>query len=142
MAVLSGDWDGSYWTASSAARGKLKLFIGAGVESEYGDVTLTTPLGEHPIADEGPAHRAHTRLAQSLRIDLARVVDGRLMGVLEPYVSPDCGCVVTTTFSGAISGDTIRGTFARRGNGGDVDGEWMAIRAPRSVLFKGGNQVR
>jgi hypothetical protein len=82
-------------------------------------------------ADEGEQHRAHTRLAQSLRIDFVRVAPGAVSGTLEPYTAPDCNCIVSTTFTGMIQRDTIRGTFATRGkNGGSRDGEWRLVRKP------------
>src|SRR6266566_2530744 len=107
IATLTGDWDGEYWSGGpSGRRGTLKFYIGAGTDSTFGDVTMVTPMGEsvQPV-DQGPVHRAHTRLAQSLRIDFARVANGAVTGVLEPYIAPDCECEVTTTFTGTISGD-------------------------------------
>jgi hypothetical protein len=130
IAALTGDWHGEYWSNASERRGSLRFFIGAGADSSFGDVTMFTPMGQllRP-ADEGEQHRAHTRLAQSLRIDFARVGGGAVTGTLEPYIAPDCNCTVSTTFTGTIQRDTIRGTFATRGeSGGSRDGEWRLVR--------------
>lgn len=130
-ATLTGDWDGAYWSGGPGdRRGTLKFYIGPGADSTFGDVAMLTPLGlpVQPV-DQGPAHRAHTRLAQSLRVDFARVTSDSVTGVLEPYIAPDCECEVSTTFIGAIVGDTIRGTFATRGMpGGNRDGAWRLVR--------------
>src|SRR5258705_6001826 len=108
-ASLSGDWTGFYWNGGSSRRGSLKFYIGAaGEDSTFGDVTMFSPLGERmQPADQGPAHRAHTRLAQALRVDFVRAADGQVTGTLEPYIAPDCLCKVSTTFTGAFVGDTI-----------------------------------
>jgi len=68
-------------------------------------------------------------MAQSLRIDFVNVSFGGVRGVLEPYIAPDCKCTVTTRFTGAIVGDTIRGTFITRGDViGIRDGVWFMVR--------------
>lgn len=131
VASLSGDWTGSYWNGGSARRGALKFYIGAvGEDSTFGDVTMFSPLGERmQPADQGPAHRAHTRMAQTLRVDLVRVAGGQVTGTLEPYIAPDCLCKVSTTFTGAFVGDTIRGTFVTTGGTTENrDGRWQLVR--------------
>jgi hypothetical protein len=130
-ASLSGDWTGSYWNGGSAKRGTLKFFIGVGEEdATFGDVTMLSPLGERmQPADQGPAHRAHTRLAQALRVDFARAASGEVTGTLEPYIAPDCLCKVSTTFTGSFVGDTLRGTFVSTGGTRENrDGKWQLVR--------------
>jgi hypothetical protein len=131
VASLSGDWTGSFWNGGSARRGTLKFYIGAGEEdSSFGDVTMFSPLGERmQPADQGPAHRAHTRLAQALRVDFVRMDGGLVVGTLEPYIAPDCLCKVSTTFTGSFAGDTIRGTFVTTGGTKESrDGKWQLVR--------------
>jgi hypothetical protein len=129
VASLSGDWSGTYWNGASR-RGALKFYIGAGEDDTFGDVTMFSPLGERmQPADQGPAHRAHTRLAQSLRVDFDWEAGGKLTGTLEPYIAPDCLCKVTTTFTGTFVGDTLRGTFTTTGGTKEVvDGQWQLVR--------------
>jgi hypothetical protein len=129
-ASLSGDWTGSYWNGGSTKRGTLKFFIGAGEDDSFGDVTMFSPLGERmQPADQGPAHRAHTRLAQSLRVDFEWAPGGQVTGTLEPYIAPDCLCKVTTTFTGSFVGDTLRGTFATTGATKESrEGKWQLVR--------------
>ncbi|MFL5605143.1 MAG: hypothetical protein ACJ8AD_01735 [Gemmatimonadaceae bacterium] len=129
-ASLSGDWTGSYWNGGSARRGALKFYIGKGEDDSFGDVTMLSPLGERmQPADQGPAHRAHTRLAQTLRVDFDWAPGGQLTGSLEPYIAPDCLCKVTTTFTGTFVGDTIRGTFVTTGGTTENrEGKWQLVR--------------
>jgi hypothetical protein len=136
MPSLSGDWSGGYWNGSAGRHGSLKFFVGIGEDSTFGDVTMVSPYGDRPQpADQGAGHRAHTRLAQVLRMDFVRATDGAVTGTLEPYISPECVCTVTTTFSGTIAGDTIRGAFLTRGPAGEtIDGQWKLVR--RSARIK------
>jgi hypothetical protein len=129
-ASLSGDWAGSYWSGATTRHGKLKFYIGAGEDDTFGDVTMFSPLGERmQPADQGPAHRAHTRLAQSLRVDFEWAPGGKVIGALEPYIAPDCLCKVSTIFTGSFVGDTIRGTFVTTGGSKEVhDGQWQLVR--------------
>jgi hypothetical protein len=130
VASLGGDWSGQYSNGAASRHGSLKLFIGEGADSTFGDVTMIDALGERlQPADEGPAHRAHTRLAQVLRVDLVRDAAGEVTGTLEPYIEPECLCTVTTTFTGTVVGDTIRGTFVTRNASGESrDGQWKLVR--------------
>jgi hypothetical protein len=129
-ASLGGDWTGSYWSEGSARRGALKFYIGTGEDDTFGDVTMLSPLGERlQPADQGPAHRAHTRLAQTLRVDFERAADGQIIGRLEPYIAPDCLCKVSTAFTGVFAGDTLRGTFVTTGGSKENrDGHWQLVR--------------
>ena len=109
--------------------------LAAGADTAYGDVLMFAPLGQ-PLraADRPEEHMMHGRQAQSLRIQFARVGFGSVVGVLEPYIAPDCSCPATTRFSGAVVGDTIRGTFVTTTErSGTTDGKWFVIRHAAST---------
>jgi hypothetical protein len=130
IASIRGDWSGEYWSASSERRGTMSFTIAATADSAFGDVIMLTPLGQQlrPV-DAGDQHRLHSASAQALRIDFVRVGGGMVSGTLEPYIAPDCNCQVSTTFTGNVLGDTIRGTFVTNGRqGGNRDGMWMMAR--------------
>ena len=130
IAALRGEWSGEYWSNASERRGALSFTIAAHADSAFGDVIMFTPLGQQvrPV-DSGDQHRLHSSSTQALRIDFVRVGGGMVSGTLEPYVAPDCNCQVSTTFTGNVLGDTIRGTFITNGaQGGNRDGMWMMAR--------------
>ena len=130
IAALRGDWSGEYWGNTSDRRGSLNFTISATADSAFGDVIMLNPQGQQirPI-DSGDLHRLHSTSAQALRIDFVRVGGGMVSGTLEPYIAPDCNCQVSTTFTGNVLGDTIRGTFVTNGRqGGNRDGMWMMTR--------------
>ncbi|NUP57198.1 MAG: hypothetical protein HOQ17_05920 [Gemmatimonadaceae bacterium] len=133
IAALRGKWSGEYWGTTSERRGSLSFTISATADSAFGDVIMLTPQGQQlrPV-DAGDRHRLHTASAQALRIDFVRIGAGMVSGTLEPYIAPDCECQVSTTFTGNVLGDTIRGTFiTNRRQGGNRDGMWMMTRRAR-----------
>ena len=132
IAALRGSWTGEYWSGASERRGVLNFAIATRSDSAFGDVTMFTPLGQQVRpADSGDQHRVHSASTQALRIDFVRVGGGMVSGTLEPYIAPDCNCQVSTTFTGNVVGDTIRGTFITNGpQGGNRDGRWVMARRP------------
>ena len=129
IAALRGEWAGEYWSGASERRGALNFSISTRSDSAFGDVTMFTPLGQQlRPADSGDQHRVHSASTQALRIDFVRVGGGSVSGTLEPYIAPDCNCQVSTTFTGNVVGDTIRGTFVTNGPGGSRGGQWMMAR--------------
>jgi hypothetical protein len=80
-------------------------------------------------ADNPAQHRLHARSPQVLQVSFVAVADARVSGTLEPYLAPDCQCVVHTTFTGSISGDVVKGTFVTRVPGGaEQGGRWKVMR--------------
>jgi hypothetical protein len=130
ISALRGDWTGEYWSGAAERRGVLNFTISSRADSAFGDVIMFTPLGQQiRPADAGEQHRLHAASTQALRIDFVRIGAGMVSGTLEPYIAPDCNCQVSTTFTGNVVGDTIRGTFITNGpQGGNRDGRWMMAR--------------
>lgn len=136
MSNLTGEWSGEYWGAANGRSGTITFSLGGARDSVFGEVTMVDPSGRTPrAADTGEQHRLHVHAVQSLAIAFVRVEDGKVTGKMEPYVAPDCDCVVNTSFTGAIHGDSISGSFITRTPQGDVDqGRWSVTRsggAPR-----------
>jgi hypothetical protein len=130
IAGLAGEWSGEYSGAQSGRSGSIVLRITAGRDTAFGDVTMVGDAGQRVVAaDDARDHLAHARSADVLRITFVRVAEGRVSGALEPYTAPDCRCVVSTTFSGAVQGDVVQGTFVTRGASGlEQTGRWRVTR--------------
>ncbi len=130
IAALAGEWGGEYSGSQSGRSGSISLRITAGGDTAYGDVVMVSNIGQRLVAAHGEReHLAHARSADVLRIAFVRVAEGRVTGMLEPYVAPDCECRVTTSFSGTIQGDVVEGTFTTRGAGGlEQSGRWRVSR--------------
>ena len=62
-----------------------------------------------------------------LTIRFVVVRNGDLRGELEPYWDPEWRCQATTTFTGTLADDRLRGTFVTEfASGGHARGEWQA----------------
>jgi len=130
IAWLAGSWTGEYWGGSSGRGGSLGFTLRSGTDSLFGDVTMMGSNNQ-PVrpADPMEVHRTHVQTMQQLRIDFVAAQGDSVRGTLEPYVSPDCECVVGTTFVGQVRGNAITGIFETR-NGGRLAarGEWEMRR--------------
>jgi hypothetical protein len=130
IAQLQGSWEGEYWGGAQGRRGSIVFVVPEGSQGAFGDVVMMAPGGQ-PIraVDTSEQHRMHTTSSQGLRIDFVNVGNGSVSGQLEPYMAPDCDCVVTTSFLGNLVGDTLSGTFTTRSrtNRGN-DGFWKVVR--------------
>lgn len=118
ISALAGRWDGEYSSPQSGRAGGITFSIKAGTDSAFGDVVMTPTAGQQPVnaADvESRAHFTHAAQPQVLTMTIVRVSGGLVEGSLEPYVAPDCKCVVTTVFRGAVQGNSIKGEYVTRG---------------------------
>ena len=130
IARLAGTWTGEYWGGAGGRGGSLGFSLRSGTDSLYGDVTMLDPRGQQlRAADPMDVHRVHVKTATQLRIDLVLVKSDSVRGVLEPYISPDCECAVSTTFFGQVRGDRIDGRFETRSAGRvRAEGNWELKR--------------
>lgn len=132
IAALAGDWEGSYSSLDSRRDGTITFTITAGADSAFGDVLMVPHAGGQVLASDAssPQHLAHARSPELLRVTFVRIAGGRVQGALEPYVAPDCQCVVTTMFQGAATSDRIEGTYITTGRDGlRQEGRWSMRRA-------------
>lgn len=115
--ALAGSWIGTYRGTESGRTGTINFTMKISADSAFGDVLMETPAGMPVVrpVDDPAAHRLHASSSRLLAIRFVEVAGGSVEGALEPYIAPDCDCNVTTTFTGLVRGDTIRGTFATRG---------------------------
>ena len=131
LAALAGTWRGTYRGTQSSRTGSITFTVRANGDSAFGDVLMEASTGMtvvHP-ADDPIAHRQHASQPRLLAVRFVEIVGGEVEGVLEPYVAPDCDCTVTTTFTGRVIADTVRGTFITRGRLiAPQTGVWAATR--------------
>ena len=134
IAALAGQWDGEYSSEESHRAGTISFTIRPGSDTAFGDVSMIPEMGQAFIAADAAsqAHLAHASAPEVLRVTFVRISGGVLEGALEPYVAPDCRCVVTTVFRGAREGDVIQGRFETRGEAGlRQEGRWRMQRRAR-----------
>jgi hypothetical protein len=118
VGALAGSWEGDYVGSESRRNGTITFTVQAGKDTAYGDVVMESSPGQRITAADvtSGAHAAHAQAPEVLRVTFVNVRGGFVEGVLEPYVAPDCQCVVTTTFRGALQGDTVKGEYVTTGH--------------------------
>ena len=133
--ALEGQWSGEYWSSETRRAGSILFEITAHGDSAFGDVVMQVPAGEAAPrpTDLLSGHEKHVRSAEMLSIRFVEVTGSTIQGELEPYIAPDCECVVRTTFYGRREGYGIYGTFITRTQTGIIQrGEWWVKRRGES----------
>lgn len=131
--ALAGEWAGEYDSPSLGRSGSIVFHLDAGRDTAQGDV-LMVPRGSGQALRRAPAQAPGTLVPaaltpQVLTIRFVRLEGDRVSGALDPYLDPECGCRVFTTFEGTLGGDRLRGTFVTRGGPrGPVTGKWSVRR--------------
>lgn len=129
---LAGTWEGTYQGRESERTGTILFTIEAGKDTAHGDVLMeASPRAQVIAADVSTGeHRFHSRAPEVLRITWVGLHRGYVEGALEPYIAPDCQCIVKTVFSGQVSdeGDLIKGDFETTGSGIRQTGTWTVYR--------------
>ncbi len=131
IAILAGDWQGEYSSAETGRVGSILFHLQAGTDSAKGDV-LMVPYGAEaprPTTDMRMPD-PNTRAPRVLTIAFVRADNKSVVGQLDPYRDPDCGCLLTTTFTGKLKGNTFEGTFSsfHREMGNTTRGKWKVAR--------------
>jgi hypothetical protein len=130
---LVGDWQGEYRSAGSGRRGLISFHLRAGADTAEGDVIMQSrPDGDASTPNVPTSSLDAMRTTdEALSIRFVFVSENEVSGVLNPYRDPTCGCTLTTTFRGTMTGDVIEGTFHSEGSGIShlpTDGQWRVKR--------------
>lgn len=135
LALLAGRWEGEYGSRESGRAGSILFTLETGTDTAHGDVLMVPRELELPpqprTGDPEAMDLQRNRPPQALPIAFVRAVDGMVEGRLEPYRDPDCGCLLTTMFTGKlVNPTTFEGTFISiHGSGGlTVRGWWRVTR--------------
>ena len=130
---IAGEWTGEYRGTNNNRTGSIYFKLAAGRDTAFGDVVMAPRLSlngaytDHsPIVPRVPKDRPRT-----LFIRFVRVENDRVSGVMDPYLSPDCDCLLSTAFSGVRRGDRIQGTYVTQHRECDMPperGTWWAER--------------
>jgi hypothetical protein len=135
--ALAGRWEGSYESEKNGREGTIQFDLTAEGDTARGEVLMMPAWSSEPYQGSArgePRERRPVREPAILSIRFVRAQQGQVLGTLDPYIDPDCGCRVTTNFIGSVDGDEARGVFAIRGMQSWLAyGEWRArrVRATR-----------
>jgi hypothetical protein len=128
---LAGEWTGEYRGGYSNRSGTIVFKLAAGRDTAYGDVVMAPRLSFGAHSDDPTYSSRSLERPQTLFIRFVRVEDNRINGVMEPYMLPDCECLVYTAFTGLRRGNRIEGTFVTQDREGYISperGTWWVVR--------------
>lgn len=133
---LGGVWEGTYESRETGRLGDVYLALSANADSALGEVVMvprgTTVTVRTPDTRPGAPRWRWEGVArpQVLTIRFVHLTGREVVGELDPYRDPDCGCLVRTTFRGEIEGDAVFGTFTTEAEQAyhDAEGTWQAQR--------------
>ena len=132
--ALVGHWLGEYGSPITGRSGTIDFTVAAHGDSASGVVMMIPAGWGKPLRPwRDPAlggDRGTTANPSLLTISLVRVSGGEVRGALAPYMDPETGNELRTTFQGRLSGDTISGTFATEPGerSGGATGQWKVVR--------------
>lgn len=133
--LLAGQWDGEYGGRESGRHGSIMFTLAAGADTAHGDVLMIPREWEFPAAtrtgDPDAPGQPPGKAPQPVKIAFVRAENRMVEGRLAPYRDPDCGCMLTTTFTGRlVSPNQFEGTFVslHAEMGRETRGWWRATR--------------
>jgi hypothetical protein len=135
IAALVGNWVGEYSSSETGRSGSITFDLASAKDTAYGDVVMVPRVQAAQFPIQGRPETAGPRpqaASEPLRIRFVRLEGGRISGTLAPYIDPDCGCRVVTTFDGRfINPNTIEGKYTTRGSElyhETASGRWKVTR--------------
>lgn len=116
VSQLVGQWDGEYRSEETGRNGFITFKLRAGTDTAQGDVIMTyrTNSVSADNSSNGEYARVMSPSMQVLTIRFVAAEDDEVLGILDPYTDPNCGCPLTTRFRGRLRGDEIKGTYETR----------------------------
>lgn len=125
-AHLDGRWVGQYHSDLSGRSGSIVFTLAAGQDTARGDVIMIPASRGNVATAPGEGWRSEV-----LTIEFVEIRNGEVSGRLDPYRDPECGCLVTTVFTGRLRGEVLEGTFRtyHRADEHVVEGRWRVERA-------------
>lgn len=139
LAALVGEWSGEYTSPETGRSGSIVFTLQAGKDTAVGSVVMVPRAPTEPVTPGMGVNQAVVRTNRTqaagelLTIRFVRLEGGHLIGTLDPYRDPDCGCRLTTTFRGVFTDTgTITGTFTSTGSSlghAPTSGKWTVKRS-------------
>jgi hypothetical protein len=107
---LIGKWYGEYTSSDTGRHGRIYFDLRAEADSAIGHVIMDPEARE--MDDAFDDQLLSSRLSEALTIRFVSIGEGHIVGRLDPYKDPNCGCKLDTIFEGHLNGDKIEGIFA------------------------------
>lgn len=106
LSPLVGEWRGDYSNPETGRTGTIAFTLRAGESSASGNVVMI------PSSADSSLSSAAAVALSVIKINFVRKEGRKVIGTLDPYREPDCGCQATANFEGSFTdARTIEGTF-------------------------------
>lgn len=131
LQALAGTWAGTYSSQATGRYGNIRFSLAAGSDSAHGDVYMVpSKTAARPTTGGEGKVVANPAMPSTLRISFVQASGDSVLGKLEPYMDPDCHCMLETWFTGRLHGDRIQGGYTSRNveTGERSFGEWNVRR--------------
>lgn len=132
VSKLQGQWVGEYSSSESGRSGSIVFTLQAGSDTATGDVVMVpAEMNARPFGfEQNPGMRPPGYQPQALSIRFVQISGSQLIGELDPYRDPACGCQLSTTFTGKLDGNVLEGTYLsyHKEMRETTQGRWRATR--------------
>ena len=140
IALLAGSWRGEYESVETGRHGFIAFNLAAQSDSAFGYVMMQPGQPEKGFFDDFES--GFNNSSDLLTIKFVTFGMGHIVGRLDNYTDPACGCSLETTFEGHMKGeDRIEGVYISHGEGFHIDarGRWSVdrIAKPQVAVTKG-----
>ena len=128
LTAMAGEWRGEYTSREANRHGTIFFTLAAHADSAVGEVIMKPGERDEDVFDRpDPSVGMESTL---LTIRFVRVGGDHVVGQLNEYRDPVCGCLLHTTFDGHLEGDRIEGVYITHGEGmhHDTTGQWWVTR--------------
>lgn len=123
LSALVGDWSGEYNSPETGRSGSIAFKLEAGKDTAFGSIVMVPRAQYDRVSSGSPVEHPNVvgaaiqKPGELLTIRFVRMEGSHVVGTLDPYRDPDCGCQLATTFRGEFTDEsTIEGTFNSAGS--------------------------
>ncbi len=128
VSQLLGEWFGEYSSQEANRHGVIYFKLDVNADSAVGQVIMKQGAWDDDYYEDLTA--PHNQPSEMLTIRFVQVGIDRVMGRLDEYKDPVCGCPLHTIFEGHVEGDRIEGVYVTHGDEFHLttSGQWWADR--------------
>lgn len=128
---LLGEWYGEYSSREANRHGTIYFKFDVNADSAIGQVIMKQGQWDEDYFED--INAPHFQPSEMLTIRFVQIGLDRVVGRMDEYKDPLCGCQLHTVFEGHVDGDRIEGVYVSHGDGFHMttSGLWSVNRYKR-----------